>query len=99
MLSAGAALKALCCRGAFAEREANDARIEARVRAKVTAEMAQAQVWEPRFALLPPVVADRKLCEYTRVLQLSALEQRVYALIEAKPDAPRPVARWNKHLA
>jgi hypothetical protein len=49
--------------------------------------------------LLSPALADRKLCEYTRVLQLSVLEQRVYARIEDKPDAPKPVGRWTKYLA
>ena len=50
--------------------------------------------------MLPPALADRKLCEYTRVRQLSALEQRVYAGIEAKPDAGhKPVGRWKMYLA
>ena len=69
------------------------------MRAKVTADMARARAWGPQFALLPPALADRKLCEYTRVLQLSALEQRVYAMIEAERAAPEPVGLWTKYLA
>ena len=56
-------------------------------------------MWDPQFATLSPALADRKLCEYTRVLQLSALEQRVYATIEAECAAPEPVRRWKKNLA
>jgi hypothetical protein len=99
MTSACAAIKALCFRGEVAAFDTDDARIEAQVRKKVRADLAQARVWDPQFATLSPALADRKLCEYTRVLQLSALEQRVYATIEAKPDAPEPVARWKKYLA
>jgi hypothetical protein len=61
--------------------------------------MARARAWGPQFALLPPALADRKLCEYTRVLQLSALEQRVYAKIEAKRATPEPVGLLKKGLA
>ena len=61
--------------------------------------MALACTWDREFALLPPALADRKLCEYTRVLQLSALEQRVYASIDGKPDTPKPVGLWKKYLA
>ena len=82
-----------------AERETADARLERQVRAKVRADLAQARVWDPQFATLSPALADRKLCEYTRVMQLSALEQRVCATIEAKPEAPEPVRRWRKGLA
>jgi hypothetical protein len=82
-----------------AARETDDARLEARVRTKVRADLALAHVWDPRVASLPPALADRKLCEYTRVLQLSALEQRVYASVEDKPDAPKPVNQWKKYLA
>ena len=61
--------------------------------------MARAKKWNTKLALLPPALADRKLCEYTRVLQLSALEQRVYAGIEAEVDAPEPVGPLKKFLA
>ena len=92
-------LKALVCRWVAAARETDDARLEARVRKKLRADLALAHVWDPRVALLPPALADRKLCEYTRVQQLSALEQRVYASIEDKPDKPKPVGQWKKYLA
>jgi hypothetical protein len=92
-------IKALCCRGVVSACETDDARLEARVRKKVRADLAQARVWDPRFALLSSTLADRKLCEYTRVLQLSTLEQRVYASTEATPDAPKPVGPWKKFLA
>ena len=92
-------IKALCCRGVVAARETDDARLEARVRKKVRADLAQARGWNPRFALLPSALADRQLCEYTRVLQLSTLEQRVYAGIEAEPAGPDPVEQWMKNLA
>ena len=61
--------------------------------------MARALVWDPQFATLPTVLTDQKLCEYTRLLLLSALEQRVYAKIEAKPAGPKPVRLWKKSLA
>ena len=62
--------------------------------------MAIARAWDRPFAVLPPALADQKLCEYTRVLQLSALEQRVYAGIEAELDAgPEPVKPRKKYLA
>jgi len=61
--------------------------------------MARALAWDPKFASLPPALADQKLCEYTRVLQLSTLEQRVYCRIEVEADDPEPVERWKKHLA
>ena len=80
--------------------DAADARLEARVRKKVRADMACAKKWNTKFASLPPALADRKLCEYTRVLQLSALEQRVYTGIEAElDDGPAPMGLWKKHLA
>ena len=94
-----AVIQALVFRGVYAARETDDARLTARVRKKVLAELAQARVWAPQFASLSPALADRKLCEYTRVLQLSALEQRVYAGIEAEVAAPEPVGRWKKYLA
>ena len=87
-----------CC-GLAAARETVDARLEGLVRAKVTADMARARVWGQQFALLPPVLADRKLCEYTRVLQLTALEQRVYATIDAERATPEPVGMFKKSLA
>jgi hypothetical protein len=86
-------------RSAAAVNAADGARLEARVRAKVTADLALARSWGRGFAALPPALADRKLCEYTRVLQLSALEQRVYARIEAESDEVVPVKRWKKHVA
>ena len=58
--------------------------------------MALAFTWDREFALLPQALADRKLCEYTRLLQLSALEQRVYASIDVEPDTPEPVGLWKK---
>ena len=61
--------------------------------------MDRALVWDPHFATLPPALADRKLCEYTRVLQLTALEQRVYTKIEKKRAPTGPVGLWAKHLA
>ena len=82
-----------------AARDADNRRLERRVRTKVRGDMAQARAWGPQFETLPSALADRKLCEYTRVLLLSALEQRVYAVIEAKPDAPKPVGLWKKYLA
>ena len=69
------------------------------VRAKVTADLARARKWAPHITSLPPVLADRKLCEYTRVLQLTALEQRVYATIEAERAPPEPVGLFKKGLA
>ena len=93
------ALKELGCCGAAAACKTDDTRIEARVRKNVRAEMARAFAWDPKFASLPPALADRKLCEYSRVLQLSALEQRLYARIEAKPAESEPVGLWKKYLA
>ena len=61
--------------------------------------MARALAWDPQFAKLSPALADRKLCEYTRVLQLTSLEQRAYAKIDAKRAAPEPVGLWKKHLS
>jgi hypothetical protein len=67
--------------------------------------MARARAWERQFASLPPALADRKLCEYTRMLQLSALEQRVYAMngagIEDELDGagPASVGLWKKVMA
>ena len=69
------------------------------VRAKVTADLASARNWAPHITSLPPALADRKLCEYTRVLQLTALEQRVYATIEAERAPPEPVGLFKKGLA
>ena len=94
-----AAIKALFFRCVGAALETDDARLEGRVRKKVRADVAQARVWDPQFATLSPALADRKLCEYTRVLQLSALEQLVYTGIEAECAAPEPVRRWKKYLA
>jgi hypothetical protein len=82
-----------------AGRETDDARVEARARKKVRADLAQARAWDPKFAVLPPALADRQLCEYTRVLQLSALEQRVFATVEPEPNAPVPVKLRKKGLA
>ena len=70
-----------------------------RVRKKVRADLSRAQAWDEQIASLSPALADRKLCEYTRVLQLSALEQLIYAWTEAKPDAPKPVRLRKKYLA
>ena len=69
------------------------------MRAKVTADMARARAWGPQFALLPPALADRKLCEYVRVQQLTVLEQRVYAMIDAERATPEPVGMLKKCLA
>ena len=88
-------------RGAAAARKTDDARLEAQVRKKVRSDMALALSWDSQFAALSPALADRKLCEYTRILQLSTLEQRVYARVqEAELDVgPKPVRLWKKHLA
>ena len=63
-------------------------------------DLVRATAWDRQFASLSPALADRKLCEYTRVLQLSALEQWVYTGIEAElDDGPAPLRLWKKHLA
>jgi hypothetical protein len=97
--SALKALKALDCRGTSSARSTDDARVEARARAKVVSDLARAHAWYPQFASLPPGLADRKLCEYTRVLQLSTLEQRVYAKVEAEPARPKPAGPWKRAIA
>ena len=96
--------KATGCPGTVDAHKTDDARLEARVRTQVRVDMARASAWDQKFAALPPALADRKLCEYTRVLQLSALEQRVYAMngagIEDELDnGPAPVELWKKVLA
>ena len=97
--SACAAIKAIFFRGVVAANETDDAELKARVRKKICADLAQARLWDPQFATLSPALADQKLCEYTRVLKLSDLEQRVYTGIEAECVAPEPVGRWKKCLA
>ena len=94
-----AVIKALFFRGVVAARDTDDARLERQVQKKVRADLAQARVREPQFSTLSPALADWKPCEYTRVLQLSALEQRVYTVIEAECAAPELVRRRRKYLA